>query len=98
MLAILVFTTSLFLLACFGVFLSRQHIIIMLISLELMLIAIVINFVCFSVFYDDFLGQIYGFLILSIAAAESSLGLALLVIYFRLRGGIAVSLLTLLKS
>ena len=56
------------------------------------------NFVFFSVFYDDLLGQVYGFLVLLLAAGEISLGLALLVVYFRLRGGIAVALLNLLKG
>jgi len=54
--------------------------------------------VFFSVFYDDLLGQVYGFLVLLLAAGEISLGLALLVVYFRLRGGIAVALLNLLKG
>lgn len=63
-----------------------------------MLLTINIMFVSFSVFYDDILGQLYSFFILTIAAAESALGLAILVVYYRLRGGIAVSLLTLLKS
>jgi len=79
-------------------FLSRKHIIIVLISLELIYIALSINFVVFSIFLDDILGQIYCLLILTVAAAESALGLALLIIYYRLRGGISVDLISLLKS
>jgi len=56
------------------------------------------NFVFFSIFYDDLMGQLYGFFVLMVAAGESSLGLALVVVYFRLRAGIAVSLLNLLKA
>jgi NADH-quinone oxidoreductase subunit K len=92
------FTLCLFIISWFGMFLSRQHFILILIFLEIMLLAVNFNFVCFSVFYDDFFGQIYSFFVLTIAAGESALGLALLVVYYRLRGGIAVSLLTLLKS
>jgi NADH-quinone oxidoreductase subunit K len=79
-------------------FLSRKHIIIILISLELIYIALSINFVVFSIFLDDISGQIYCLLILTVAAAESALGLALLIIYYRLRGGISVDLISLLKS
>jgi len=78
--------------------LSRKHLIIILISLELMLLAININFVLFSVLLDDLLGQIYALALLALAAAETSIGLALLVIYYRLRGGISIDLITLIKS
>lgn len=79
-------------------FLSKKHLLIILISLELILLSITINFVFFSVFLDDLFGQIYALIILTIAAAESSIGLAILIIYFRLRGGISLNLLNLLKS
>lgn len=69
-----------------------------LLSFEIMLLAINLLFIFASVFYDDFLGQLYSFFILTIAASESALGLTILVIYYRLRGGISISLLTLLKS
>jgi len=88
----------LFLIGAFGMFLSRKHVIIILISLEIILLSININFVVCSVFFDDILGQIYALLVLTVAAAESALGLAILVIYYRLRGGIAVDLISLLKS
>lgn len=92
------FTSMLFVIGCFGMFLSKKHLIIILISLELMLLAININFVVFSIVLDDLLGQIYAIAILAIAAAETSIGLALLVIYYRLRGGISIDLITLIKS
>lgn len=63
-----------------------------------MLLSINLLFVLGSIFHDDFLGQIYSFFFLTIAACESALGLTILVIFYRLRGGISVSLLTLLKT
>lgn len=79
-------------------FLSRKHLIIVLISLELMLLSININFIVYSVLLDDILGQIYAIMLLAIAAAETAIGLAILVIYYRLRGGISIDLMCLLKS
>lgn len=98
MLIYISFVLCLFLISWFGVFLLRQHIIIILISLEVMLLTVNMLFVITSSFYDDLLGQIYSFFFLTVGAAESAIGLAILVVYYRLRGGIAVSLLTLLKS
>ena len=88
----------LFVIGLLGLFLFRRHLIIFLISLEILLLCININFVTFSVYLDDFLGQIYVLLILTVAAAETALGLAILVIYYRLRGGISIDLITLLKG
>jgi len=79
-------------------FLSRKHIIIILISLELILLAVNINFVIFSIFLDDFMGQIFALFVLTVAAAETALGLAILIVYYRLRGGISIDLINLLKS
>lgn len=98
MLLFVIFTVILFLIAFCGVFLLRQHIIIILISLEIMLLAINLLFIFSSIFHDDFFGQIYSFFLLTIAASESALGLSILIVYYRLRGGISVSLLTLLKT
>jgi len=91
-------STSLFLIGTFGMFISRKHVIVILISLELVLLSSNINFVISSVFLDDILGQIYALLILTVAAAESALGLAILIVYYRLRGGISIDLISLLKS
>jgi len=81
-----------------GLFLFRKHLINILISLELILLSINLNFIIYSSFLDDILGQIYCLMVLTIAAAESSIGLALLIIYYRLRGGISIDLINLLKG
>jgi len=91
-------SVCLFLIGTFGMFLSRKHVIIILISLELILLSTNINFVIFSVYLDDILGQLYALLVLTVAAAESALGLAILIVYYRLRGGISIDLISLLKS
>lgn len=87
-----------FFLGGLGVFLFRKHLINILISLELILLSINLNFIIFSCYLDDLLGQIYCLMVLTIAAAESSIGLALLIIYYRLRGGISLDLINLLKG
>jgi len=94
----LILASIIFIIGSFGTFLLRSHIIIILISFELLLLSASINFVIFSVFLDDLFGQIVAILILTIAAAESALGLAILVAYYRLRGGISIDLITLLKA
>lgn len=70
----------------------------MLMSIELMLLAINFNLIVFSVFLDDIIGQIFALLILTVAAAESAIGLAILVIYYRIRGSIAIELINLMKG
>jgi len=89
---------SLFLLGLWGIFLNRKNIIIMLMSIELMLLAINMNFVFFSVYLDDIIGQVFALFVLTVAAAESAIGLALLVVYYRVRGTIAVDFISLLKG
>ena len=79
-------------------FLLKKHLINILISLELILLSINLNFVIFSSYLDDILGQLYCLFVLTVAAAESSIGLAILIIYYRLRGGISIDLITLLKG
>lgn len=98
MLTFFFFSIALFIIGASGMFLARQHLIIILIALEIVLLAVTINFVMFSIFHDDMIGQIYALLVLAVAAAETALGLAILVVYYRLRGGIAVDLIQLLKS
>jgi NADH-quinone oxidoreductase subunit K len=88
----------LFLLGIWGIFLNRKNIIIMLMSIELMLLAVNFNFVLFSVYLDDMIGQIFALLVLTVAAAESAIGLALLVIYYRVRGTVAVEFINLIKG
>ena len=80
----------LFTLGIFGIFLNRKNVIIILMSVELMLLAVNINLVAFSTHQGDLMGQIFAMLVLTVAAAEAAIGLAILVIYFRGRGTIAV--------
>lgn len=73
-----------------GIFLNRKNVIIILMSIELMLLAVNINLVAFSRFLGDMVGQVFAFMVLTVAAAEAAVGLAILVAYFRNRGDIAV--------
>jgi len=88
----------LFLLGIWGIFLNRKNIIIMLMSIELMLLAVNLNLLVFSVCLDDMIGQIFALLVLTVAAAESAIGLAILVVYYRIRGTIAVEFINLMKG
>jgi NADH:ubiquinone oxidoreductase subunit K len=87
-----------FFIGIMGLFLTRRHIIILLLSIELIFLAINFNFIIFSVFLDDILGQFYVLCIITVAAAESSIGLAILVIFYRLRGGISLDIINYLKG
>ncbi|MDA0240569.1 MAG: NADH-quinone oxidoreductase subunit NuoK [Proteobacteria bacterium] len=80
----------LFTLGVFGIFLNRKNVIIILMSIELILLAVNINMVAFSSHLGDLVGQVFAMFILTVAAAEAAIGLAILVIYFRNRGSIAV--------
>ena len=80
----------LFALSVVGIFLNRRNLIVLLMAIELMLLAVNTNFIAFSYFLHDLQGQVFVFFILTVAAAESAIGLAILVIYFRGRGTIAV--------
>jgi NADH-quinone oxidoreductase subunit K len=88
----------LFTLGIFGIFLNRKNVIIILMSVELMLLAVNINFVAFSAFLGDLVGQIFAMFVLTVAAAEAAIGLAILVVYFRNRGTIAVEDINLMKG
>lgn len=88
----------LFLVGLSGIFLNRKNIIVLLMAVELMLLAINFNFIIFSVFLDDILGQVFALLVLTVAAAESAIGLAILVIYYRIRGTIAIEFIDLMKG
>jgi len=92
------FSSTLFLLGVWVIFLNRKNIIVMLMSIELMLLAVNFNFLVFSVYVDDLLGQVFSLFILTVAAAESAIGLALLVIYYRARGTVAVEFINLMKG
>ncbi len=88
----------LFALGICGIFLNRKNVIVILMSIELMLLAININLVSFSAFLNDLVGQIFAMFVLTVAAAEVSIGLAILVVYFRNRGSIAVQDINVMKG
>ena len=88
----------LFTLGVFGIFLNRKNVITILMSVELMLLAVNINLVAFSVYLHDLVGQIFTMFILTVAAAESAIGLAILVVYHRNRGSIAVEDINMMKG
>jgi NADH-quinone oxidoreductase subunit K len=88
----------LFTLGIFGIFLNRKNVIIILMSIELILLSVNINFVAFSSFMGDIVGQIFALLVLTVAAAEAAIGLAILVAYYRNRGSIAVEDVNLMKG
>lgn len=98
MLELLVTSSVIFLIGLWGFFLIKKHLILILISLEVLLLAINLNFFVFSVYLDDVLGQFFSLFVLTVAAAESAIGLAILLIYYRLRGSIMVNFMTLLKG
>ena len=91
--AAILFTTGVF-----GIFLNRKNVIIIMMSIELMLLAVNINFVAFSVVLHDLAGQVFAMFVLTVAAAEAAIGLAILVVYFRNRGTIAVEDINLMKG
>jgi NADH-quinone oxidoreductase subunit K len=88
----------LFTLGIFGIFLNRKNVIIIMMSIELMLLAVNINFVAFSVVLNDLVGQIFAMFVLTVAAAEAAIGLAILVVYFRNRGSIQVEDIDMMKG
>lgn len=88
----------LFTLGIFGIFLNRKNVIIILMSVELMLLAVNINLVAFSAFLNDLTGQVFAMFVLTVAAAEAAIGLAILVVYFRNRGTIAVEQISQMRG
>ena len=88
----------LFTIGVLGIFLNRKNIIIILMSVELILLAVNLNFVAFSAYLGDLVGQVFALFVLTVAAAEAAIGLAILVIYFRNRGSIAVEDVNLMKG
>ena len=86
----LAIAAALFTIGVLGIFVNRKNIIVILMSIELILLAVNINLVAFSVYLHDVVGQIFAMFVLTVAAGEAAVGLAILVIYFRARGTIAV--------
>ena len=89
---------ALFTLGVFGIFLNRKNVIIILMSVELMLLAVNLNMVAFSSALGDLVGQVFTMFVLTVAAAEAAIGLAIVVIYFRNRGSIQVEDVNLMKG
>jgi len=89
---------ALFVIGIFGIFLNRKNVIIILMSIELVLLAVNINMVAFSAFLGNLTGQIFTLFILTVAAAEAAIGLAILVVFFRSRGSIDVDDVNVMKG
>lgn len=94
----IVVASVLFAIGAMGIFFNRRNVIVMLMAIELMLLAVNINFVAFSVFHHNLIGQVFAFMVLTVAAAETAVGLAILVVFFRNRGDIAVEHANLMKD
>ena len=94
----LVVSAILFALGTFGIFLNRKNVIIILMSVELILLSVNINLVAFSAHLNDLVGQVFALFILTVAAAEAAIGLAILVVFFRNRGSIAVEDINAMKG
>lgn len=94
----LIISIILFLIGILGIFLVKKNIIIILMSIELMLLAININFIIFSIYLNDITGQIFSLFILTVAAAESAIGLAILVVYYRIKGIISINFINSIKG
>ena len=94
----LILSSMIFLLGVIGIFLNRKNVINILMSIELILLGVNINFIAFSYFSSDLIGQIFSLFILTVAAAEAAIGLAILVVYFRNKGSIDVKDVNVLKG
>jgi NADH-quinone oxidoreductase subunit K len=94
----LVVAAILFTLGVFGIFLNRKNIILIMMCVELILLSVNINLVAFSSFHGDVLGQVFALVILTVAAAEAAIGLAILVVYYRNRGTIAVEDVNMMRG
>ena len=94
----LVVAAILFTIGVLGIFINRKNVIVILMSVELILLAVNINLVAFSSFLGDLVGQVFALLVLTVAAAEAAIGLAILVVFYRNRGSIAVEDINLMKG
>jgi NADH-quinone oxidoreductase subunit K len=88
----------LFLIGVFGILFNRKSILVVLMCIELLLLSVNLNFLLFSVYLDDFYGQIFSLFILTIAASEAAIGLAILILYYRLRGNISINQIATLRG
>ena len=94
----LIVAAMIFTIGVFGIFLNRKNVIIILMSIELILLSVNLNLVAFSAFLGDLVGQVFALFVLTVAAAEAAIGLAILVVYYRNRGTIAVEDVNLMKG
>jgi NADH-quinone oxidoreductase subunit K len=94
----LILSAIVFVIGVIGIFLNRKNIIVLLMSVELMLIAVNINLVAFSVYLQDIVGQVFTMFVLTVAAGEAAIGLAILVVFFRNKGSIHVDDINTLKG
>jgi NADH-quinone oxidoreductase subunit K len=94
----LIVAALLFTIGVFGIFINRKNVIVILMSIELILLSVNINLVAFSAFLGDLVGQVFALFVLTVAAAEAAIGLAILVVYFRNRGTIAVEDINMMKG
>lgn len=94
----LILAGMIFTVGVFGIFLNRKNVIVILMCIELMLLAVNINFVAFSTYLNDLSGQVFSLFILTVAAAEAAIGLAILVVFFRTKGSIAVEDISSMKG
>ncbi len=94
----LIVAATLFTIGVLGIFLNRKNVIVILMSIEIILLAVNINLIAFSTHLNDIVGQVFALFILTVAAAEAAIGLAILVVYFRNRGSIAVEDVNLMKG
>jgi NADH:ubiquinone oxidoreductase subunit K len=92
------FSTALFFIGLLGIILNRRNILLLLMSIEVMLLSVNLNLTQFSVSLDNVNGQIFALFVLTVAAAESAIGLAILVIYYRVRGTLSIEFIHLLKG
>ena len=95
---VLLISIILFLTGIIGIFLIKKNIIIILMSIELMLLSINMNFIIFSVYLEDIIGQVFALFILTVAAAESAIGLAILVVYYRIKGLVSINFINSIKG
>lgn len=95
---LLILSTTLFFVSILGVLLLRRNLLAIIMSLELVLLSVNFNFILFSIYLDDIVGQIFTLLILTVAAAESSIGLAILVMYYRRKGIISINIMNYIKG
>ena len=94
----LIVAALLFTIGVFGIFINRKNVIVILMAIELILLAVNINLVAFSVYLGNLTGQVFALFVLTVAAAEAAIGLAILVVYFRNRGSIAVDEINMMKG